>query len=264
MQMFPNFKRGMLDDEQPQHSVGISRPFFLGRCPVTQGEYQAVTGKNPSHFTGSDRLPVECVSWFDAVSFCNRLSELENRKPYYRIGWTQVTALGGDGYRLPTEAEWEYVCRGKCFSIYPFGDDARALGEYAWWKANSDGKTHPVGQKKPNECGLHDMLGNVWEWCWDGYGEEYYASSPPADPAGSGEASYRMFRGGSWNGTSGCCRSAYRNRRKPFRRASDLGFRPAVGQSGGCPQVDAGAEAGVERVRTGNGPSQAVPEQSRG
>ena len=139
-------------------------------------------GDNPSHFKGSDDLPVESVSWLDAVKFCNKLSEREKRTPFYRIDGTEVTLAGGNGYRLPTEAEWEYACRAKSTTLYPFGDDASKLGEHAWYAGNSESKTHPVGQKLPNAWGLYDMLGNVWEWCADGYDEKYYASSPSADP----------------------------------------------------------------------------------
>src|SRR5262249_50631109 len=160
--MFPDSKREWFDAEQPQHTVTITRPFYLGSRPVTQAQYQAVMGNNPSHFKGSPDLPVECVSWFDAIAFCNKLSEKENRMPCYRSDNAAVRFFGGnDGYRLPTEAEWEYACRAGSSTLYPFGDDPSALGEYAWNDKNSDGKTHAVGQKKPNAWGLHDMLGNV-------------------------------------------------------------------------------------------------------
>ena len=188
----------------------ISRPFFLGIHEVTQGQYQAVMGNNPSQFKGSDDLPVENVSWLDAVNFCNKLSEREKLTPFYRIDGTEVTVVGGNGYRLPTEAEWEYACRAKSATLYPFGDDASKLDEYAWSEHNSESKTHPVGQKLPNAWGLYDMLGNVWEWCADGYLEKYYASSPPADPPGAVRASHRVIRGGCWTPFPGCCRSAYR------------------------------------------------------
>ena len=210
MRQFPDSKREWFDNEQPQHTVKITRPFYLGTHQVTQGQYQAVMGNNPSDFKGSDDLPVESVSWFDAIAFCNRLSEREKRTPFYRINGTEVTVLGGDGYRLPTEAEWEYACRAGSATLYPFGDNASALGEFAWYDKNSENKTHPVGQKSPNAWGLHDMLGNVWEWCADWYEAKYYASSPPADPPGASGASYRVIRGGGWRNAPGCCRSADR------------------------------------------------------
>ncbi len=184
--------------KKQKHRVRISRPFYLGVTEVTQGQYQAVMGENPSTFKGSDDLPVEKVSWLDAVKFCNKLSEREGRKPYYRIAGDTVTIAGGNGYRLPTEAEWEYACRAGRSTRYPSGDDENGLGEYAWYEKNSDSKTHPVGQKKRNEWGLYDMLGNVWEWCWDGYTADYYKQSPVDDPPGAAQAALRVIRGGSW------------------------------------------------------------------
>ena len=130
-------------DEKPRHRVQITRPFYLGVTEVTQGQYRAVMGKNPSHFKRSDDLPVEEVSWFDAVKSCNKLSEREGRKPYYRIEGDAVTIASGDGYRLPTEAEWEYACRAGTATRFSFGDDENALGQYAWYVANSNGQDAP-------------------------------------------------------------------------------------------------------------------------
>ncbi len=185
-------------NEKPQHEVRITRPFYLGVHEVTQGQYQAVMGQNPSQFKGSDDLPVETVSWLDAVKFCNKLSEREGRKPYYHIDGGAVTIAGGEGYRLPTEAEWEYACRAGTTTRYSFGDDENALGQYAWYHTNSGIQTHPVGKKQPNAFGLYDMQGNVWEWCWDGYDGDYYKRSPADDPRGFELAANRVFRGGSW------------------------------------------------------------------
>ena len=126
---------------------------------------------------------MEKVSWDDAIAFCNKLSEREGLKPYYQFG-TGAYSPGGDGYRLPTEAEWEYACRAGSTTRYSFGDDAASLGEFAWFDSNSDSKTHPVGQKQPNAWGLYDMHGNVWEWCWDWYESYYYRQSPDVDPVG--------------------------------------------------------------------------------
>jgi formylglycine-generating enzyme required for sulfatase activity len=217
-------------DEKPQHRVRISKAFYLGIHEVTQGDYQAVTGENPSHFKGSSDLPVERVSWLDAVRFCNKLSERERRDPFYNIDGAQVTIAGGNGYRLPTEAEWEYACRAGTSTSYPFGDDAAALGEYAWYVANSDGKTHPVGKEKPTPWGLYDMLGNVWEWCGDWYAKKCYESSPVTDPPGAAAASARVIRGGSWSLEPRDCRSANRSRNAPGARDYDLGFRVARDQ----------------------------------
>ena len=230
MRLFPDSKRERFDDEQPQHSVKISRPFFLGIHEVTQGQYQAVMGNNPSEFKGSDDLPVENVSWLDAVGFCNKLSERESRTPFYRINGTEVTIVGGNGYRLPTEAEWEYACRAKSATLYPFGDEANKLDEHAWYTSNAESKTHPVGQKLPNAWGLYDMLGNVWEWCTDGYDEKYYVSSPPADPSGAVGASYRVIRGGCWLNVPGSCRPAHRGGYAPGYQRVNRGFRVAAVQ----------------------------------
>ena len=151
LRLFPDSKREWFDAEQPQHPVQITRPFFLGTHPVTQGQYKAIMGSNPSHFKGSDDLPVENVSWLDAVNFCNKMSEKDKRTPFYRINGTDVADVGGNGYRLPTEAEWEYACRAGMAGLFPWGDDIGKHGEHVWFSDNSDSKTHPVGQKSP-EC----------------------------------------------------------------------------------------------------------------
>ncbi len=222
------------DAEKPRHVVRITRPFYLGVYPVTQREYMQITTKNPSHFSGNDRLPVESVSWFDAVAFCNALSRKEGLKPFYTINGqsVQVPDWNGPGYRLPTEAEWEYACRARTTTRFSFGDDENALGQYAWY-ANSGSKTHPVGEKKPNAFGLHDMHGNVWEWCWDGYDARYYAQSPAEDPRGPDGATARVDRGGSWGVGPRGARSAYRIRNTPGNRYDNLGFRLARVQGNG-------------------------------
>jgi formylglycine-generating enzyme required for sulfatase activity len=220
-----------ITNEKPQHEVRITRPFYLGTYEVTQGQYQAVAGQNPSYFKGSDDLPVEQISWLDAVRFCNTLSEREVRNPYYRIDGDAVTIAGGDGYRLPTEAEWEYACRAGTTTRFSFGDDESALGQYAWYSANSNSQTHPVGEKQPNAFGLYDMHGNVWEWCWDGYAADYYQQAPAGDPRGPGPAAHRVSRGGSWNDDARRARSACRDKDSPGLRYYTLGFRLARDQS---------------------------------
>jgi formylglycine-generating enzyme required for sulfatase activity len=220
-----------LDDETPRHRVRISRPFYLGLTEVTQGQYRAVTGQSPSRFKGSDDLPVESVSWNEAIQFCNTLSEREGLKPYYQFG--PESQSGGDGYRLPTEAEWEYACRARTTTRYSFGDDPAALDAHGWVEDNSNNQTHPVGQKRPNGFGLHDMHGNVWEWCWDGYDAKYYAQSPIDDPRGPpAGASDRVIRGGCWSVNPQFARSADRYWLTPVDRGIGLGFRLARGQSG--------------------------------
>jgi formylglycine-generating enzyme required for sulfatase activity len=222
-------------DEKPQHRVTITRPFYLGVYEVTQYEYRQIMGGNPSKFQDSELQPVEQVSWFDAIKFCNKLSEREHRRPYYKIDGETVTILGGNGYRLPTEAEWEYACRAPqdpdSATKHPFGDDDARLRDYAWYGETFDkGKTHPVGGKKPNRWGLHDMQGNVWEWCQDGYSEVYYQLSPKADPQGPASAPFRVYRGGSWSGIPWDCRPACRFGDSPGARDDFLGFRLAAVQ----------------------------------
>ncbi len=202
----PETESGRFSDEGPRRSVTISRGFWMGRYPVTQAQYLAVTGGNPSRFKGGDR-PVESVSWNDAAEFLEKLSEGEERN-----------------YRLPTEAEWEYAARAGTTTAYYFGDDAGRLGDYAWHSGSS--RTHPVGQKTPNAWGLYDMHGNVCEWCSDWY-QDSYRGLPETDPTGPNTGTSRVLRGGSWLNDPGGCRSASRVRGAPGSRLSggSLGFR---------------------------------------
>jgi len=234
-------------EEKPQHKVRITKPFYLGVCEVTQAQYEAVMGNNPSYFSANgefkdrvagqstDRYPVENVSWLDAIQFCNKLSQKEGKKPFCEIDGNDIRVpdWNGQGYRLPTEAEWEYSCRANTSTPtrYAFGNDAGELGEYAWFQGNSGGQTHPVGQKRPNAFGLFDMHGNVWEWCWDCFGEGYYKQSPTDDPTGPTGAGYRVARGGCWSLATNNARSADRLWFVPSCRRDRMGFRLAVNPS---------------------------------
>ena len=170
----------------------ITRPFYLGKHLVTQEQWEAVMGNNPSHFKGP-KNPVEQVSWDDCQASLTKLN---------------AKVRPGGKFALPTEAQWEYACRAGSTTRYCFGDEESRLGEYAWYGANSGSKTHPVGEKKPNAWGLHDMHGNVWEWCQDWYDGGYYANSPTDDPMGPATGSLRVYRGGCWLDSGGRLGSA--------------------------------------------------------
>jgi formylglycine-generating enzyme required for sulfatase activity len=214
-----------LDNEKPVRTVIISKPFYLGKYPVTQAQWRTVMGNNPSRFQQEEKgwlfskkkdnpnRPVECVSWEEAQEFLRRLSAREGQKPY----------------RLPTEAEWEYACRAGSTGAYCFGDDASRLKEYAWYSENSGGATYIVGQLRPNAWGLYDMHGNVWEWVQDWYVGAYYQQrpDPDRDPQGPDVGEYRVLRGGSWNYGARDVRVADRYRFVLGVRYDDIGFRCA-------------------------------------
>ena len=204
------------EDEHPQHKVTITKCFGLGVHTVTQGQWQKLMGNKPwqgQNFVkdGSD-IAATYVSWNDAVSFCRKLSESE-----------------GVRYRLPTEAEWEWSCRAGTTTKYSFGDDEKQLGKYAWYDSNAWDKgekyAHATGQKSANPFGLHDMHGNVWEWCQDWYDSGWYAKSAATDPAGPSSGSSRVLRGGSCYNESANLRSARRNACTPGYRYGNIGFR---------------------------------------
>jgi formylglycine-generating enzyme required for sulfatase activity len=199
------------DEEKPVHKVWLDS-FLMDRHEVTQSEYEKL-GKieafpNPSHFQGAD-LPVEQVTWPQAARFCNARSRLEGLQPCYNED-TGACDFEANGYRLPTEAEWEYACRAGTNSGYSFGDDARKLGDFGWFADNSGKKTHPVGRKKPNAWGIFDMHGNVAEWCQDLYDPNFYKASPEKTPRGPAEANENVLRGGSWKSPADALRSSYR------------------------------------------------------
>jgi formylglycine-generating enzyme required for sulfatase activity len=190
----PDSDRDALNTEKPRHLVNIPS-FAIGKYPITQEQYEAVMGENPSRFKNKPKNPVECVTQQKAREFCQKLSERTGKK-----------------YRLPSEAEWEYACRAGSETKYYFGDDASKLGEYAWYMDNSNSQTHPVGQKKPNKWGLYDMHGNVWERCEDEW-HGNYEGAPKYGKVWNDNCSQNstfIIRGGDWLNLPRYCRSSAR------------------------------------------------------
>jgi formylglycine-generating enzyme required for sulfatase activity len=211
-------------DEKPIHQVTISKPFYMGKYEVTQKEWVEVMGSNPSYFKG-DNLPVENVSWYGVIDYCNKRSVKEGLTPAYTVSGSTVTwNKNANGYRLPTEAEWEWAAKGggKDSTITEYSGSNSADG-VAWYSSNSGGKTHPVGTKSPNSLGIYDMSGNVWEWCWDWSGS--YSSGAQTDPAGASSGSDRVARGGSWLNYAEFVHSASRSGNAPANRGNGLGCR---------------------------------------
>jgi formylglycine-generating enzyme required for sulfatase activity len=211
----PDAHRDAPPYERPQHQVRVTTPLYLAIHPVTQEQYAQVMEQALSRFEGDPQQPAGMVSWSDAMEFCRRLSALPEE------------AQAGHVYRLPTEAEWEYACRAGSTSKWCFGDDESLLREYAWYEGNSADTPHPVGQKRPNAWGLHDMHGNVWEWCADWFGEDYYVLSRSDDPKGPNAGDGRVLRGGGWTVGPWGTRSADRSRYDPGLRSPYNGFRVA-------------------------------------
>ncbi|MCK4905749.1 formylglycine-generating enzyme family protein [bacterium] len=222
-------------DERPPHKVYINS-FYMDKYEVTQEEYQRVTGKPSSIYEQGQNMPVTGVSWNDAARYCNKKSETEGLQPCYNEKTWQCD-FSKNGYRLPTEAEWEYACRAGSMGKYCCGDDKEKLKEYAWHNSNAptwtslrgetylQNKAHPVGSKKPNTFGLYDMHGNVWEWCNDQFSSGYYSKSPGKNPRGPRKGKYRVLRGADWMSIPDDCRCAKRARGLQDYKFMPYGFR---------------------------------------
>ena len=222
-------------DEKPAHRVRLS-PFYVDVTEVTQASFEHLMGRNPSRFTGEDR-PVDQVSWHDAVEYCNLRSLREGLSPCYDAD-TLECDFDADGYRLPTEAEWEYACRAGTTTSWSFGDDPGLASRHAWVKDNANDTSHPVRRKPPNPWGLYDLHGNLAEWCNDYYAETYERGAEAGDPRGPAEGDARVVRGGCWATGAARARSAARGGESPafvdvcFRRDA-YGFRCVRRADGG-------------------------------
>jgi formylglycine-generating enzyme required for sulfatase activity len=201
--------------EQPAHKVTLRKPFSMAKYEVTQELYQVIAGNNPSRWKGP-RNSVEMVSWDEAVVFCRKVTqELRSRGLLDK----------GEVIRLPSEAEWEYVCRAGTTTAYSFGDDPKELTTYAWFTGNAKGNDPPVGVKKANSWGFYDMHGYVWEWCADAWHPTYEGAPDDGRPWSANDAKERVIRGGAWTETAERCRSAYRGHEPAGTRTAAIGFR---------------------------------------
>lgn len=197
-----------------QQVVTLTRDYWMSKYEVTQGEFLALMGRNPSHFTGEPRRPVEKVSFLEAHSYCVQLTRRERESARLTADYE---------YRLPTEAEWEWACRAGSTNRFSFGDDEAAAVDHAWTEENSEAGTHPVGLKQPNAWGLYDMHGNVWEWCRDWFAE--FPTGPQTDPSGPESGKFKVFRGGSWNHQAKFARCGNRFVMAPANGIFFVGFR---------------------------------------
>lgn len=217
------FIRGSLTssvNEQPAREITISKPFYISKYEVSQRLFEAVTGNNPSNVVSLE-LPVGKVTWVEAAIFCNELSKIHSLDEVYIItGVDAVMNINKNGWRLPTEAEWEYACRAGTTGDYAGNG---ILDDMGWYGYNSGLKMHPPARKLPNDFGIYDMHGNVWEWCWDFFSSNYYAVSPDTDPIGPEKGERRIMRGGSWNDGMNFARSS--NRTIPLQDIGNVGIR---------------------------------------
>ena len=202
------------DDEKPVHKVAITKPFYIGQYKVTQQQWEAVMGSNPSS-AKDPKNPVERVNWDDCQEFLKKLNA--------KLGDKTVK------FALPTEAQWEYSCRAGKTTPYSFGDKETDLGRYAWFLDNSKGKIHPVGEKRANAWGLYDMHGDAWEWCADWYDKAYYKTSPASDPTGPASGTFRVCRGSNWESMAPDCRCGFRLFSVPSERFPYLSLRVVCG-----------------------------------
>jgi formylglycine-generating enzyme required for sulfatase activity len=209
---------------KPVHTVTV-KSFSMGKYEVTQKEWQEIMGSNPSNFKG-ETLPVESISWYEVIEYCNKRSIKEGLTPAYKGSDDNITCdWNANGYRLPTEAEWEFAAKGgikDSYLTYEYSG-GNALDAVAWYDGNSGDRTHPVGTKAPNSLGIYDMSGNVFEWCWDWYGD--YSSRSQTDPRGPVTGTIRVLRGGCWSNIGQSLRSALRFGGNPSYRGYSLGFR---------------------------------------
>jgi sulfatase modifying factor 1 len=215
MVLLPGGAFTMGDKDEPDaipHEVVVG-PFYIDKNLVTQESYEKIMGDNPSRWKGAGN-PVEQVRWSDAVKFCNARSCREGLQPCYDLQTWQCN-FEANGYRLPTEAEWEYACRAGTATAYFFGDSPSLLGEYAWFDKNAGGHPQPVRHKRPNPWGLYDMCGNLWQWCNDFYKVDYYQEAPRANPRGPQAGESKVVRGGAWRFSAESCRSGYRYNENP-------------------------------------------------
>ena len=261
-----NLHEGHIPSEGPQHQVVFTQPIYLGMHEVTQAQYEQIMQQNPAYFAESGQgrehvvghdtadHPVESVSWYDATEFCTSLSNREELHPFYDRSGENVTMLAGNGYRLPTEAEWEFACRAGTTTKYSIGDEGEALPTIGWIKVNSGYRTHAVGELPANPWGLYDLYGNVCEWVQDQYLPDYYQQALPSDPTGPAEGKGRVYRGGGLWHHAESCRSAHRQYDPPDEQSYNQGFRVAISVDAVKQSINAQAETAIgtdEEVRSG-------------